>query len=122
MHQDGRYYIKEMVATMKELEEELPRLSPPLPADVSQQAVERLQKLAEMLASIQKKLFVKTQGGTEIAKECAEQVAALKESVAGLSGKPREEATAQLEGALNSAEEKIEPFVEKTRSLVIRMT
>jgi len=111
-----------MVANMEELREALPKLSPPLPPETSQQAVKRLQRLEEMLKSIRKKLFVKTQGGTKIARECAEQVAKLKEVVNELKEKPKEQAATEFEETLNAVEEKIEPFVEKTRSQVVRMT
>jgi chromosome segregation ATPase len=111
-----------MVTTMEELRQMLPKLSPPLLPEIPQQAAERLQRLEEMLKSIRKKLFIKTQGGTAVTKQCAEVVAKLREVVDGLAGKPREEAAAQLEEALKSAEEKIEPLVEKTMSMVVRMT
>jgi hypothetical protein len=122
VRRDGPFYIDQMVAMMQELREQLPLVSPDLPPEVHQTAAERLQRLSDMLVPMRKKLFVKTQGGTEIARQCAEQVVDLKQKVLGLSSVGNDVATDRLEEALKAAEEKIEPFVDKTQNLVIRMT
>lgn len=119
---DGRHYIDQMTTAMAGLRERLTEGSMPLPPETAQEAAERLERLEEMLQSIRKRLFVKTQGGTEVAKECAAEVEKLEEVIDSLAGEPEEEAVARLEDALRSVEEKIEPFVDKTRSQVVRMT
>ena len=86
------------------------------------QTAQRLGEQSEKLKSIRKKLFVKTQGSTEMARGCAEQVAILKGVVDGIEESREQDAQAKLDEALKVVEERIGSFVEKTQSLVIRMT
>ncbi len=122
VRQDGPYFIDQMIATMTELRGELPKLSPMLTSEAQAAADERLQRLADMLAPIRKKLFVKTQGGSEMARQCAEQVAKVRAVALEMAGKGGDASPESFEAALKAAEAGIEPFVDKTQKLVIRMT
>ncbi|HEX2923054.1 MAG TPA: hypothetical protein VHS28_03390 [Chloroflexota bacterium] len=122
MRQAGPYFIDQMVTTLSELREWLPGLSPVLSLEAQVAVGERLQRLSDMLVPIRKKLFVKTQGGSEMARQCAEKVAQLRSLVLDLEGIGGDMVPDRLEAALGAAEAGIEPFVDKTQNLVIRMT
>lgn len=103
---DGRHYLTEIQEILTEVKPELP--------EVGMQ--EKVDELLQRGDKVQKKLFLKTQGGTTTATEAREQVDELE---ANIDGGANEE---EIKQSFDKLVEKLEFFIHRAETMVIRMT
>lgn len=119
---DGRHLTTQAGELLNKISEELSRLADRLDASRMQEWQETIQALVKDIPTIQERLFLKTQGGTEWAKEALEKVQALEQVLQKVPSLPPAEATNAVEEAVSEVKRVLGGLIEKAKTLIIRMT
>jgi hypothetical protein len=120
---DGRHYIAQMVEILNRVSGELPGLAGQLDATQIPVWQGQIKALVDDAPIIVEKLFVKTQGGTDLAKEALAHVQALEAAVEqGIKGLSPAEATTTVGAAMEVVNKELGFFIHKAKTTIIRMT
>jgi len=120
--EDGRDYTVQAAEILTKINEELDKLVDRLGAERVKEWQTTLKTFIADIPLIQKKLFLKTQGGTTWAKEALEKVQALEQVLKGASESSSEEAVKALDESIAEVKKVLGGLIEKAKTLVIRMT
>lgn len=119
---DGRQLTTQAGELLNKISEELTRLADRLDASRIQEWQEAIQSLVKDIPTIQERLFLKTQGGTEWAREALEKVQALEHVLQKVPSLPPAEATQAVDEAVSEVKRVLGGLIEKAKTLIIRMT
>lgn len=119
---DGRQLTTQAGELLNKISEELSGLADRLDASRIQEWQEAIQALVKDIPTIQERLFLKTQGGTEWAREALEKVQALEQVLQKVPSLPPAEATSAVEEAVSEVKRVLGGLIEKAKTLIIRMT
>jgi hypothetical protein len=119
---DGRHLTTQAGELLNKISEELTRLADRLDASRVQEWQETIQSLVKDIPTIQERLFLKTQGGTDWAREALEKVQELEKLLEKVPSLTPAEATQAVDEAVSEVKRVLGGLIEKARTLIIRMT
>ncbi len=119
---DGRHLTTQSAEILRGIIEELSSLSGHLDAAKVQEWKESIQTMVQDIPVIQERLFLKTQGGTEWAREALGKVQALEELIQKVPSLVPEEANRAVDDAVSEVQRVLGGLIEKAKTHIIRMT
>lgn len=119
---DGRHLTTQAAEILLRISEELTKLSSHLDAAKMPEWQAAIKAMVDDVPVIQERLFLKTQGGTEWAREALGKVQALDELLSKVSGLSPAEATKAVDEAVAEVQRVLGGLIEKTKTHIIRMT